>query len=341
MEIIAPSLEEIARECGLDAICLANVEPEDISWLWPGRIPLGKVITLTGDPGVGKSFISAWLATQISIGAPIPGQSECFPTGKSIFMCCEDNLADTFRPRVDAMGGDPNQVISLKGSFAKLDQKESGPICLRRDEFAKIRMYCERVPDIKLIVIDPISAYLGKIDSNNNTDVRGILDPIAEWAGTSGVTVLMVNHLNKGKEQSALQRGIGSIAFNAVARLVYNVTNQRGKRLMSAAKWNCGPKPDSTAFRISEDGELLWDLKSIATTADDAVGFTREPSDEAKAAEWLKSVLANGKVESAVLEKAAVELGFSDSTLQRARTSLGIKPRKEKNKWFTALPLKS
>jgi hypothetical protein len=31
--------------------------------------------------------------------------------------------------------------------------------------------------------IDPISAYTGKVDSNNNTEVRGLLAPLAELAG--------------------------------------------------------------------------------------------------------------------------------------------------------------
>ena len=34
---------------------LSEVEPEQVEWLWPGRLPLGKLAVLDGDPGLGKS----------------------------------------------------------------------------------------------------------------------------------------------------------------------------------------------------------------------------------------------------------------------------------------------
>ena len=33
---------------------LADVEPERIEWLWPGYLPLGKLVVIDGDPGVGQ-----------------------------------------------------------------------------------------------------------------------------------------------------------------------------------------------------------------------------------------------------------------------------------------------
>jgi hypothetical protein len=40
-----------------DLVCVADVAAERVRWLWPGRIPLGKLTVLDGDPGVGKSTI--------------------------------------------------------------------------------------------------------------------------------------------------------------------------------------------------------------------------------------------------------------------------------------------
>ncbi|HEY4232875.1 MAG TPA: AAA family ATPase, partial [Lacipirellulaceae bacterium] len=36
----------------------ADVSAQPVQWLWPGRIPIGKVTLLVGDPGLGKSLIA-------------------------------------------------------------------------------------------------------------------------------------------------------------------------------------------------------------------------------------------------------------------------------------------
>src|SRR5262249_20146664 len=41
---------------------LASVQPEAVSWLWEGRIALGKVTLLEGDPDEGKSCVALDLA---------------------------------------------------------------------------------------------------------------------------------------------------------------------------------------------------------------------------------------------------------------------------------------
>ena len=41
-----------------DLVLVADVDREPVRWLWPGRIPLGKVTVLDGDPGTGKSTLT-------------------------------------------------------------------------------------------------------------------------------------------------------------------------------------------------------------------------------------------------------------------------------------------
>src|SRR5688500_17306032 len=36
---------------------LSSVEPERVVWLSPGRVPLGKLAVLEGDPGLGKTTL--------------------------------------------------------------------------------------------------------------------------------------------------------------------------------------------------------------------------------------------------------------------------------------------
>src|SRR6516225_2603098 len=78
------------------------------------------------------------------------------------------------------------------------------------------------VGDVVLIIVDPISAYLGgKVDSHKNAETRAVLTPFGELADRANVAVLSVTHLNKagtGQSVKALYRVIGTIAFTAAPR---------------------------------------------------------------------------------------------------------------------------
>ena len=45
---------------------VSDVASRPVSWLWPGRIPLGKVTMLAGDPGLGKSVLTMYRSFAVS-----------------------------------------------------------------------------------------------------------------------------------------------------------------------------------------------------------------------------------------------------------------------------------
>jgi putative DNA primase/helicase len=77
--------------------------------------------------------------------------------------------------------------------------------------------------DARLVIIDPISSYLGKADSHKNSDVRGVLEPVGEMAARLRVAVVSVTHKSKGKGNSAINSAIGSVGFTGVARCAFLV----------------------------------------------------------------------------------------------------------------------
>ncbi|HEX3987952.1 MAG TPA: AAA family ATPase, partial [Verrucomicrobiae bacterium] len=79
-------------------ISLADVTEQNVQWLWPGKMPLGRITLLVGRAGEGKSLLTTDLAARVTTGAPWPDGSPC-PQGSVIFVSTEDGSSDTIKPR--------------------------------------------------------------------------------------------------------------------------------------------------------------------------------------------------------------------------------------------------
>src|SRR5260370_42484966 len=80
-----------------------------ISWLWPGRLALGKLSMLEGDPDQGKSLVATDLCARITTGRPFPDGCPSLGPRNVIFLDAEDNKNDTILPRLRAAGADMNR----------------------------------------------------------------------------------------------------------------------------------------------------------------------------------------------------------------------------------------
>jgi hypothetical protein len=100
-----------------------------------------------------------------------------------------------------------------------------------------------------LVVVDPVSSYLGKTDSHKNSEVRGVLEPLSEMAERTRIAILSVTHFSKAGANNtakALHRFIGSIAFTGAPRAAFAVIEDAehdGRRLLLHAKNNLAPPP--------------------------------------------------------------------------------------------------
>jgi hypothetical protein len=110
---LARYIEDGLRE-GLGEVgrSLADVVPQEVEWLWPRRIPKGKITVLDGDPDNGKTVLMMDLAAQLTTGSPMPDGTSVEAAG-AVILSAEDGEDDTIRPRFDAAGGDPRRVLLL------------------------------------------------------------------------------------------------------------------------------------------------------------------------------------------------------------------------------------
>src|SRR5262245_1316544 len=155
---------------------LADVQPEQVQWLWPGRIALGKLTLIAGEPGLGKSFLTLDIAARVTTGEKWPDDPTTFKLpGSVVLLSAEDDVADTIRPRLDAAGADVNHVHAIQAVEFKTDEADKPTrrtFNLERD-LPALESTIAGLTDCQLVVIDPVSAYCGKVDSHNNSETRG------------------------------------------------------------------------------------------------------------------------------------------------------------------------
>jgi len=324
---------------------LASVKAEPVEWLWPGRIPRGKLALIIGEPGDGKTMTLCDVTARVTrgIGWPDGGDST---EGHAIILTAEDGIADTLRPRIDRHGGDAAHVDILRG--VRLDGAE---IAFNLERDLPALEHAITSTGSVIVGIDPLSAYLGSRDSYKDSEIRGILGPLAALAERTRVAVVGILHLTKAAQRRLLNRAQGSIAFVAAARVVLSVgqdPNVPGRRLLVSIKNNLGPQAPALAFRITEDG-LRWDAEPVVGSADallaqDEAPTRSESKEREQAAEFLRQLLNGGPVASKQVEADAKANGIAQRTLWRAKSDLGILAERGKSQegkpaaWYWMLP---
>jgi hypothetical protein len=314
-------------------ILLADVQPEDVQWLWQGRIPLGKICLLDGDPGLGKSTVTLDLAARVSTGMEMPDRTPGV-AGGVVLLSAEDGLADTVRPRLLVHGADLTKILALQQVGAGDNQR----LVALPEDLPSLREAIDRV-GAKLVVIDPLMAFLGaKVNSHHDQDVRRALAAMAALAQDTGAATVIVRHLNKNAGGNPLYRGGGSIGIIGAARaglLVARHPQIESQRVLALTKSNLAREAASLEFILDDIGgtpRVRWLGDSELTAADllaqdQSSGGGRGTRNEEK--EFLAEMLADGEpIHVQRVKQEAVDAGFSARSIERAAKDLGIVKRK-------------
>jgi len=302
----------------LDTQALSEIEPEEISWLWRGRIARGKVTMIVGDPGDGKSYLTLAIAGAVSRGIALP-DSDPAPPAHCLLWNGEDGVADTIRKRAERVGSNLERLVIIHG--AKDGEGARIPFGLKHlpDLYAEI----ERRGNVELVVIDPIGALLGGIDAHKDAEVRSTLQPLADLARETGAAVAVVAHLNKATAQRALYRVGGSIGFVGLARSVLLVArdHETGRRAVAQVKSNLAQQVPPIEFRIDDDG-LWWSGIAEDLTSDRLLADPSDVSARDEAKRSILEALAEGQLSAKDLERVTRDSGVSRRTYERARSEL-------------------
>jgi hypothetical protein len=319
-------------------VLACDVQPERVSWLWPGRLAAGKPTMLDGDPGLGKSTAALDIGARITTGAPLSGCLRGAEPRGVVLLSAEDGAADTIVPRLEAAGADLGRVFILQGIAAADGAIDpvTLPAALAAVELAIIEH------DAALLIVDPLMAYLGAdTNAHRDQDVRRALAPLAALLERTGCAGLLIRHLNKAQAAAALYRGGGSIGIIGAARfglLVAKDPDDDGARILAPTKCNIGPEPPALRFRLdgvpgADVARVTWDAAPVAINAATLLAATGDGEEERsalqEAIDWLTDYLSLGARPASDIFKHARRDGHKDATLKRAKLRRGVQSQRE------------
>lgn len=324
-------------------INLEDVKRESVEWLWQNRIPSNKVSIIEGDPDVGKSFLTLQIACNVTLGKPLPGDQGDYEPAKVLLLTAEDGVADTIKPRLEDMGADVKRVRQLAGVKDKEGNEQHFSL---KNDLSMVEQVLADDGGYKLLIIDPLNAYMGGVDTHKDSDVRTVLTPLKTLAERHGIAIICVRHLTKSPRENAKHRGQGSIGFIGAARTAYLVgINPRNKSqsVIACVKNNIAKKLPALAFEITQSGKFEWKGEVPNLDADALLGAQTKDGDgdksavdEAKAI--LHEILAGGPKPIKQAMKEAKDAGIAPRTLRRAREEMNIPWSTENNQRVWTLP---
>lgn len=223
-----------------------TTEPLPMDWLWYPYIPYFGVTILAGDPGKGKSLLTALLIAAVTTGSKWPLSDEPAPKGKVLLLSAEDSWQRVTLNRLLKNGADISNVRMMHKFRA-----------LTPENLDKLAHYVAAEKP-RLIVIDTLTAYLGNgRDMNKQNEVGEFLGRLTEIADENHCAVLAIGHLNKQSNEHPLYRIVGSIGFVASIRsaLFYGTNPQdRSQYALAHGKANASEKEETIIFEKTGGG---------------------------------------------------------------------------------------
>lgn len=324
LQKVEPVKTEAAAE-GLVITTADQIQRDVIRYLVPGYLPQGKLVAMAGDGGEGKSFVTCHLMACLTTGRCAFGLAyDPLPPCEVLAANCEDDRADTQIPRLEAAGADLSKVRLIDG----VRDKEGKLLPFSFLHLQQIRAQLQQRPQIRLVVIDPASAYVAAAGVNDNSDaeVRSLLGPLSEMAEESRALILLIKHFNKSTGGKASHKMAGAVSYRNASRVCYYVfpkPREDPVKCFLCDKINNGPMPVGLEYKLvmpdpatidhvmqtfpphftADDkrkyvnsmatvqwlGESTWDTKSICQEEEAAEPENWNELD--KAALWLKKFL--------------------------------------------------
>jgi RecA-family ATPase len=310
-----------------------DVPPEPPRWLARGIVPAEGVTLLTGDAGIGKTWLALDLVRAVLAGDRWLGRAV---SRGSAVVVDEENSTATVHRRLRALGVDNSVRDGLRYFGGNGAQIGDGGRC---DVW--LTGVLSAAEDVRLVVVDTAMSATALEDVNDNTGVARMLSWLGRTVKANECAALMLHHERKaqqGQANSRKARVMGANQWRAQVE-AHVAAAEAGERenevdpdgtvraafhlSVSVEKLRDGVAPPTLRARVETLAhEDRLDLASV--TVVDAADVPAEPMAKTKvdalAADML-AALVPGPLSSAELA-ARVAAATDDSTFKRARARL-------------------
>lgn len=319
-----------------------DIEAKDVEWLWPNRVPKRFITIFYGATDVGKSYISHDMTARITRGDCWPdSDGECIEAGK-VLLISEDSEEFVLRPRLDALGANPDRwaVLTWEAMMA-----------FTLDDIDILERAWVEAGESDLILIDPPTSFLGARNENSNKEIRAVMMQLVHWLLKlrKPVACILIAHTKKpdGKSLESIYRLLGSVAWGTTARVAHSFAvepEDPTTSVFACAKINIGEKPESLNYRIErteKSGKLAvvtWLGESATTSTESLNGESagkKTPRGESAAAWVTERFREQREWKSAVLKAEAKLAGISNNALFSPEVmALPIINEKRNDGWY-------
>jgi len=325
---------------------LDEVEERAISWFWPGRVALGRLTVVAGEPGAGASLLLQEIASRVSRGRSFPesdhspAQSECgairpdleSPGGlrpplavpheaAEVLLIMHEDLAQIVKPRLAALGADTKK-FHVMGDVPDVTFIEETP-CVRPfrayKDLAHLDSYLASAPNVKLVVIDSLDLYLAE---GNRSFPSKTLRELGEVAARRGVAIVAAARAPEVPGAGNLRRWLDKLSGVAELAMLFAVVRDRRRpcrRYLAAAKNTLADMDDALSFE-TPGGRVVWGRRRVSAAV---CWATAARLDQEDAARWLREELALGPKTAKELRAAADEAGIPWHVVYRAKGIAG------------------
>jgi len=314
---------------------LAQVDMNPTEFCFGNRLPFGFLSVLAGDGDVGKTTLACAIASRLSRGICLPGDTEALSCG-TFFITAEDGNG-TIRSRIESMGGDLNRIHV---------PDEGHAFDSFREDIVRLRISLSQHPDVRLVIFDTLPDFVGEgVDDHKNAGVRRALRSLIQLAADCNIVALGICHFKKGNEGTSGQRLLGSVAYRNLPRsVVYVLHNPDAAdgRIVWHEKSNLSAKAEPLAFSLggADDQPPAVQWQPGHVYVDDISSFLnanprRKRNKVAQAKEWLEGYLPPGASKpSDELLAVGKEVGHGRTHLYDAASDLGVEKNRQTGEWL-------
>lgn len=284
------------------------IAPQELAWLWRPYLPRGMVCLLTGNPGIGKTYVALPIAAALTAGR-VPATGEPDEPGHVLYLTGETSPGHLLRPRFDRLGGEAQRLNLLRTSLA--DASDIGTL---DDALSQTQA--------SLVVADPFQL------RPNTRAIQPVVDGLGRLAKEHDCCVLLVHSMTENPTARTLHRILGAREWSGAVRsglLALPAREDRVERMLVQVKSNVGPLGPPLRYSIDAEGAFRWTGTSeLTASAILAPGAHPEAGALAEAEHFLRGELAEEPKEAWKVLMAAKELGIKLATLKRAKERLGV-----------------